>query len=61
MRPATAVTVISLCLAPLYNWLLIYKLGLGLNGAAYAMDAMQVCVVCGLNCVHGKQPIFRTA
>ncbi|KAL4855257.1 Protein DETOXIFICATION 1 [Chlorella vulgaris] len=41
VRPATAVTVISLCLAPLYNWLLIYKLGLGLNGAAYAMDAMQ--------------------
>lgn len=41
MRPATVVTVISLCLAPLYNWLLIYKAGLGLYGAAYAMDAMQ--------------------
>jgi hypothetical protein len=42
VRPATVVTVISLCMAPLYNWLLIYKAGLGLYGAAYAMDAMQV-------------------
>lgn len=41
VRPATVVTVISLSLAPLYNYLLIYRMGLGLYGAAYAMDAMQ--------------------
>jgi hypothetical protein len=53
VRPATVVTVISLCMAPLYNWLLIYKAGLGLYGAAYAMDAMQatLAILLGAYCV----------
>ena len=42
VRPATAVTVLSLGLSPLYNWALIYRLGLGLDGAALAVDAVQV-------------------
>ncbi|KAL4427911.1 hypothetical protein ABPG75_002000 [Micractinium tetrahymenae] len=41
VRPATVVTTVALCLAPLYNWLLIFRAGLGLHGAAYAMVALQ--------------------
>ncbi len=42
VRPATAVTLLALALAPLYNYLLIYRLGWGLDGAALAVDAIQV-------------------
>ncbi|PSC70081.1 MATE efflux family [Micractinium conductrix] len=41
VRPVTASTVAALAAAPLYNWLLIYRLGWGLHGAAYAMVAVQ--------------------
>ncbi len=41
VRPATVVTTVALLLAPLYNWLLIFRAGLGVHGAAYAMVAMQ--------------------
>ena len=42
VRPATVVTAIALCLSPLYNWILIFKLGCGVYGAAYALDLTQV-------------------
>lgn len=42
VRPATVVTLLSLALSPLYNWLLIFRLGWGLDGAALAVDAVQV-------------------
>lgn len=44
MRPATAATLLSLALSPLYNWLLIFRLGWGLDGAVLAVDAVQVGV-----------------
>ena len=42
VRPASAVTLVGLALVPLYCWLFIFKLGLGLDGAAIAVDATQV-------------------
>lgn len=42
MRPATYVTVIALTLSPVVNYLLIYHLGGGLDGAALAVDTVQV-------------------
>ncbi len=47
MRPATAVVPLALLLSPAYNWLFIVKLGWGLDGAALAMDALQVGVFLG--------------
>lgn len=41
VRPASAVTLVGLALVPLYCWLFIFKLGLGLDGAAIAVDATQ--------------------
>ena len=41
VRPATVVTTVALVLAPLYNGLLVFRAGLGVHGAAYAMVAMQ--------------------
>jgi hypothetical protein len=41
VRPVAAVTLLSLLAAPLLNWLLIFRLGLGFAGAAYAVDAVQ--------------------
>lgn len=41
MHPATVVSCITLALAPLLNWLLIFKLRLGLDGAVWAMNACQ--------------------
>jgi hypothetical protein len=42
VRPATAVTLIALALAPAYSWLFIFKLDWRLDGAALAVDAVQV-------------------
>ncbi|EFN52897.1 hypothetical protein CHLNCDRAFT_26336, partial [Chlorella variabilis] len=42
VRPAVVVTLISAALTPLYNWLLIITLGLGLDGAALAVVALQL-------------------
>lgn len=42
VHPATIVSCITLLLAPLVNWLLIFKLRLGLDGAALAMNACQL-------------------
>ena len=41
MRPASVVTCVAMALAPLYNWLFIFRWEMGLYGAAYAMDALQ--------------------
>lgn len=41
-KPATAATAVALALAPLANWLLIFRLGLGLRGAALATNAVQL-------------------
>ena len=35
-RVPAALSIINTVLAPLYNWLLIYHFGLGLDGAAFA-------------------------
>ena len=42
VTPALIVTACSAALAPLYNWLLVDKLHMGLAGAALANDAVQV-------------------
>ena len=42
MRPGTVVTACAAALSPLYNWLLIVRLGLGLDGAALALLAVQL-------------------
>lgn len=42
VRPQSAVTLVGLALAPLYSWLLIFRLDWRLDGAAYAVDAIQV-------------------
>lgn len=42
MRPTTAVTAVAACLSPLYNWLFIIRLGLGLDGAALAIVSLQL-------------------
>lgn len=42
VTPATIVTACSAALSPLYNWLLVDKLEVGLAGAALANDAVQV-------------------
>ena len=42
VTPATIVTACSAALAPLYNWVLVDKLEVGLAGAALANDAVQV-------------------
>ena len=42
MKPSTQAACVALALAPLYNWLLIFRAGLGLSGAALAMDAAQL-------------------
>lgn len=34
--PCTTLSIINTLLTPLFNWLLIYHWGLGLDGAAYA-------------------------
>ncbi|KAG2495579.1 hypothetical protein HYH03_006179 [Edaphochlamys debaryana] len=39
MRPSTICTIITSALCPLYNWLLIYKYRMGLDGAALAFVA----------------------
>ncbi|PSC70154.1 MATE efflux family [Micractinium conductrix] len=53
VRPATVVTAIALCLSPLYNWILIFKLGCGVYGAAYALDLTQatLALLLGAYCV----------
>ncbi|EFN53551.1 hypothetical protein CHLNCDRAFT_58521 [Chlorella variabilis] len=42
VRPGTVVTACGAALSPLYNWLLIVRLGLGLDGAALALLAVQL-------------------
>ncbi|WIA28922.1 hypothetical protein OEZ86_011446 [Tetradesmus obliquus] len=39
--PGMVITMVTSCLCPLYNWLLIFKLQLGLTGAAYAFVLSQ--------------------
>ena len=39
MRPVTGVSCLAVALAPLFNWLLIFKAGLGLDGAVLATIA----------------------
>lgn len=39
VQPVTAVCSVALALSPLFNWLLIFKLGLGIDGAVAAMVA----------------------
>lgn len=39
VNPALIATVLTVLVAPLYNWLLIFKSDLGLTGAALAYDA----------------------
>eukprot|EP00887_Chlorella_sp_A99_P007352 scaffold2.g7352.t1 len=48
VRPVAACTLLSLLVAPFFNWLFIFKLGLGFNGAAYAVDAVQVFMAASL-------------
>jgi Na+-driven multidrug efflux pump len=42
VNPSTAATVAGLAMAPLYSYLFIFWLGLGLDGAAIAVNATQV-------------------
>lgn len=42
VRPTTAVAAVTACLSPAFNWLLIVRLGLGLDGAALAVVALQL-------------------
>ena len=42
VRPATRVTLVAAAAAPLYNWLLVDRLRLGLDGAALASTALQL-------------------
>ncbi|GAX72839.1 hypothetical protein CEUSTIGMA_g294.t1 [Chlamydomonas eustigma] len=42
MIPNTLCTVASACLCPVYNWMFIHRLQLGLDGAAYANALSQV-------------------
>ena len=60
VRPATAVTLIALALAPIYSWLFIFKLDWRLDGAAIAIDAVQVGGACGC-VVYGSQPLKHVA
>ena len=39
VRPVTGVSCLAVALAPLFNWLLIFKAGLGLDGAVLATIA----------------------
>lgn len=48
VRPVAAVTLASLLVAPLFNWLFVFKLGLGFDGAAYAVDAVQAFMATSL-------------
>ena len=41
VTPITLVSCTVILLAPVYNWLLIYRFRFGLDGAALAMDASQ--------------------
>ncbi|EFN52900.1 hypothetical protein CHLNCDRAFT_54230 [Chlorella variabilis] len=41
VRPVAAVTILALLVAPFFNWLFVFRLGLGFDGAAYAVDAVQ--------------------
>eukprot|EP00887_Chlorella_sp_A99_P002392 scaffold10.g2392.t1 len=51
VRPVTAVTVLALLLAPAVNFWLVFGLGLGLDGAAYAVDVVQFVMAAGLGCI----------
>ena len=42
VRPPSVITLIALGLSPLYCWALIFKLDLGLDGAALSVVAIQV-------------------
>ncbi len=48
VRPQSAVTLVGLALAPLYSWLFIFRLDWRLDGAAFAVDAIQVGMGQGL-------------
>ena len=48
VNPPTAVAVLGVFLAPLLNWLLIFRLGLGLDGAVWAMNICQLAMLAGL-------------
>ncbi|KAL4442008.1 hypothetical protein ABPG77_011269, partial [Micractinium sp. CCAP 211/92] len=53
VRPQSAVTLVGLALAPLYSWLFIFRLDWRLDGAAFAVDAIQLTMagLLGLYCV----------
>ncbi|GAB4817791.1 hypothetical protein N2152v2_004837 [Parachlorella kessleri] len=45
VKPSTVVACVAVALSPLYNWLLIFKLGWGLDGAVLAMVAADVTML----------------
>eukprot|EP00887_Chlorella_sp_A99_P005323 scaffold1.g5323.t1 len=48
VAPTTVVSCAAVGLSPLLNWVLIFKLGLGVDGAVLAMDACQLAMLVGL-------------
>lgn len=48
VAPVTAVSLCAVLLAPPFNWALIFRAGLGLDGAAAAMVATWVSMLCML-------------
>lgn len=57
VRPSTVVTAVLAALAPLYNWLFIVRLGLGLDGAAAALVAVQLTSLA----LMGSYVVYRNA
>lgn len=60
VKPSTVVACVATALAPVYNWVLIYRLGLGLDGAAWAMNAAQLTMLgrwggCGGDGMWGRR------
>lgn len=47
-RAGMVVTAVALAVCPLYNWVLIYPVGLGIDGAAYALVAVEITMAAGL-------------
>ncbi|KAL4443788.1 hypothetical protein ABPG75_011525 [Micractinium tetrahymenae] len=61
VRPQSVVTLAGLALAPLYSWLFIFRLDWRLDGAAYAVDAIQLTMAAllGLYCVARDAAVLR--
>ena len=45
VRPPSVITLVALGLSPLYCWALIFKFGLGLDGAALSVVAIEATMV----------------